>query len=298
MVMRPGGSAEDGDLQGMELGVDPAGRYWAVQINEPRIAGDFNSLSGIAMDAVGKRFLVRQGFLRPSPRKTPTIKGDEFIARTGLLPVNVGAEGLAARRRWFKVCELDVGAEQIVVQTSRFVDRCAEARASVAANEPVSAYLADDQFGAAERGGLITIRQRERQERLALRKHGTIWLALADVLGRSGLRVRKGRHPLGFEVDAEVDGKGIKPLLIEIKTGVSSGDIHTGVGQLHLYPRLLPRLSGHDKVLLLPRRPAPEVCAAAEACGIALHLFDLRGDDKDPEISFAPELLERCGIQP
>jgi hypothetical protein len=64
IVFRPTRSGRMADDDGMELGVDPTGRTWAVQINEPRIAGDHNSLSAIAVSADGERFLL-------SPRVPP-----------------------------------------------------------------------------------------------------------------------------------------------------------------------------------------------------------------------------------
>lgn len=298
IVFRPGRSGRTADDDRMELGVDPTGRTWAVQINEPRIAGNHNSLSAIGLSVGGERFLLRQGFLRPNEPGGRTISGAEFVARTGLAPAAVEAEGLAARRQWFRVCSLDSSPEEMRLATSRFVDRCAAARASGDAGEPPMGPGADDLFSGGEAGGSYTRRARgAEEERTILRRHGAVWLALAEVLLAAGLRIRKGRHPLGYEVDAEIDGGKAHPLLVEIKSGASAGDVHGGVGQLHLYPRLIPRLAKYKRALLLPRLPAEEVRRAVQGCDIEIHTFELEEREGDtPRISFSPEFLALCGV--
>ncbi|MEA3044675.1 MAG: 5-methylcytosine-specific restriction enzyme [Sphingomonadales bacterium] len=297
IVMRPSKSGRTPDADRMELGVDPLGRFWAVQINEPRIAGDHNSLSAIGVDAAGGRLLLRQGFLRPNEPGGHTISGAEFVSRTGLAPIAVEAADLAARRQWFRVCSLDSTSEEMRLATGAFVDRCAAARLDVDAGEPIAEPA--EAFAAGETGGSYKVGAKATEERTIPRHHGAVYLALAELLGGAALRCRKGLHPLGFEVDAEIDGGGLTPLLIEIKTGTSAGEIHTGVGQLHLYPRLITRLAKYDRALLLPQLPAPDVRAAVEACGIAIYTFGLEdlGDD-NVDVSFSPDFLIRCGLDP
>jgi hypothetical protein len=299
IVFRPRRSGRTADDDRMELGVDPTGRNWAVQINEPRIAGDHNSLSAIGLSAGGERFLLRQGFLRPNETGGRTIAGEEFVGRTGLAPAAVEATGLAGRRQWFRVCSLDSNPEQMRIATSRFVDRCAAARASDDAGEPPLDVAADNLFSGAEAGGSYTRRAREAEgERTIVRSHGAVWLALADLIFGAGLRIRKGRHPLGFEVDAEIDGGAVQPLLVEIKTAVSAGDIHGGVGQLHLYPKLIPRLATYRRALLLPGIPAVQVRAAVEGCGIEVHSFKLEErEGQPPRVTFSGPFLSRCGLE-
>jgi hypothetical protein len=98
-------------------------------------------------------------------------------------------------------------------------------------------------------------------------------------------------------VDAEIDGGDVEPLLVEIKSSFSAGDIHSGLGQLHLYPRLIPRLAGYERALLLPGMPAPQVRSAIEGCGIAIHTYDLQESGEDVTVTFASDFLVRCGIQ-
>lgn len=298
IVFRLGRSGRTSQDDRMELGVDPTSRLWAVQINEPRITGDHNSLSAIGESPGGERFLLRQGMLRPNEPGGPTIAGDEFVRRAGLAPVGVQAEGLAARRQWFVVCSLDSSGEEMRLATSRFVDRCAAARAAADAGEAPSPFGTEDLFASGEAGSSYRRRAREREEeRIILQRHGTVWLALAQRLSEAGISIRKGRHQLGFEVDAEIEGAATAPLLVEIKTGVSAGDIHGGLGQLHLYPRLIPRLASFGRALLLPSLPAPEVQAAVEGCGVEIHTFELtEGDGEVAEVTFSADFLKRCGV--
>lgn len=214
------------------------------------------------------------------------------------MPAAVEADGLAGRRTWFKVCSLDSPPEAIRRTCSAFVDRCAQVRASADANEPPpSEPEATDLFGSAESGGSYKRRARAaEEERTILRRQGIVWLALAELLTRAGVNICKGRHRLGYEVDAEIDGPGIDPLLLEIKTGISAGDVHSGVGQLHLYPRLIPRLASHERALLLPGMPPQQVRAAVEACGIAIHTYDLIESGEDLAVTFSSDFLHRCGI--
>lgn len=298
IIIRPTRSAGSPDVDGMDLGIDPTGRRWAVQINDPRIPGDHNSGSAIGVDADGRRFLLRQGLLRPHEPGGHTISGEEFVSRTGLAPVPVEAEDLAARRRWFAVCSLDAESEEMRLATSRFVDRCAAARASADAGEAPLRADRPDLFAAGETGGSYRLPARPAtEERIVHRHHGTVWLALAEILAQENIDVRKGRDPLGYEVDAEIDSGRTPPLLVEIKTGISAGEIHGGVGQLHLYPKLIPRLAEYERALLLPRLPAPEVRKAVQACGVAIHTFELvERKGEVPEVTFAQDFLDRCGV--
>lgn len=109
------------------LGLDPAGREWAVEINAPPRPGDHNRLSGIAEDASGGRHLLRQGWLR-GRRPAPDIREDEFARLTGLREVPVAATGRAAARRWFLVASLDDPPERIRRTTANFIERCEAAR--------------------------------------------------------------------------------------------------------------------------------------------------------------------------
>mgnify|MGYP000880550247 CR=1 FL=1 len=125
------------------LGLDPRGARWAVEINEPVVAGDYNVLSAIGEDEIGGRYLLRQGRLSRPP--APPILEEEFIARTGLAPVSVETTGRSAERRWFIVANLDDPPAAIRRDTARFVDLCWTARTPFAGDP--EGPVADDGGG-------------------------------------------------------------------------------------------------------------------------------------------------------
>lgn len=110
-----------------QLGVDPAGKLWAVEFNAPPRPGDHNRLSAIAEDDSGGLHLLRQGWLR-GRRSAPDVREEEFARLTDLREVPVVAAERAARRRWFLVANLDDPPERIRRTTAQFVTRCHVAR--------------------------------------------------------------------------------------------------------------------------------------------------------------------------
>ena len=104
---------------------------------------------------------------------------------------------------------------------------------------------------------------------------GYVSECLAELLEAEGMKLEKPRHAANYEVDGTVDVPG-SPVLIEIKTGVSPADVYAGVGQLTVYPILLPDLAKHRKILLLPGRPGPRLVKALEGCGVELHSYELK----------------------
>ena len=120
------------DTLDTKLGLDPTGAEWAVEMNEPPVAGDHNRLAGIAQDASGGLHLLRQGWLR-GRRPAPDVREQRFAELTGLNPVSIAATGRAAARRWFLVASLDDPAERIRRTTARFVKLCDAARNGIEA---------------------------------------------------------------------------------------------------------------------------------------------------------------------
>jgi hypothetical protein len=149
-------------------------------------------------------------------------------------------------------------------------------------------------FGKPEQGGIIvgqpTINLNQRR-----RIQGEVWQALQDLLKADGRKLLKPRHARGYEVDGEIDIQSEK-LLVEIKIGSTALDVYTGIGQLILYPKLLPRLSGHRRILLLPGPPREPLVAAIRDCGVELHSFDLRLDGEKVLVCFSPQFLQLCQL--
>lgn len=96
----------------------------------------------------------------------------------------------------------------------------------------------------------------------------------------------------------EIDAPGLVPLLIEIKTGCSTHDVHTGVGQLMLYRNLFPNLVSHRAVLLIDVDLPSRLREAVAALDIIVHRYRWEGDDGERQVIFAPEFLALCGAAP
>lgn len=286
------------------LGLDPRGVEWGVEINEPSKAGDYNVLSAIGEDDSGGLYLLRQGWLR-GRRSAPDIREEAFTAATGLQPAEVRATGGAEKRRWFLVAHLDSPPETIRRETARFADLCWLARSPTPVDTPpvhtVGAGFdedgdVDNQIGRVESGGWFIRSGSEAREPERFRlRHGEVWIALTARLAAAGVTYRKrGQH--GFEIDLEIDRPSAPPLLIEIKSGGGASTLHTGIGQLYLYRKLVRRLESAEPVLLMEGHVTAPVRKAVKALGVALHHYEFRETTDEPEITFSPDFLALCGV--
>lgn len=275
------------------LGTDPACRDVTVQLNMPAQYGNENPLSGVARDAAGRLHLVRQGVLHKNAQSERVDA--EFAARTGLVPVRLTIGGREGKRSWFIVTPLELPSREICRNIAAFVERCSVARgADVAAEALQDDERLADLFGEPEQGGETSGQPRmdfNRRRRL----QGEVWLALQKLLKADGRDLRKPRHARGYEVDGEIEVGGDR-LLLEIKTGTSASEVYGGVGQLLLYPKLLPRLAGHRRILLLPGVPTDPLIEAVGECGIELHRYDLELTDDSVEVEFSTEFLQLCRL--
>jgi hypothetical protein len=295
-----------GGFGGIEakLGLDPRGREWGVEINAPASPGDYNSLSAIAADETGGLHLLRQGWLR-GRRPAPDIREEEFKAITGLSPEVVSGAGRAALRQWFRVASFDDPPERVRRTTARFVELCWAARTpigkkdQVVSGNAVSAEADDAVVGGEEHSGDYILPERPAADAKIVRKlHGQVWKSLATILGDSEIGYRKWSRSPGYEIDMEIDAPGLVPLLIEIKTGCSTHDVHTGVGQLMLYRNLFPNLVSHRAVLLIDVDLPSRLREAVAALDIIVHRYRWEGDDGERQVIFAPEFLALCGAAP
>jgi hypothetical protein len=291
---RSGGNS----LVAMKLGLDPGGAKWAIEINEPTTAGDFNVMSAIGEDATGGHFLLRQGRLH-GRRATPDIRESEFVARTGLRPAVIEASGRAAQRQWFVIANLDDPPEAIRRETTRFVDLCWTARTSLSTDIDEDDVDGDDgeTLAAAEVGGFFTVGpQGVRDARIVRRLQGEVWSALAEMLSSRGIGYRKWTGRGGFAIDMEIDRSNGEPIILEIKSGTNSSDLHTGIGQLHLYRQLFKRLRRHLPVLLLDGPVPLRIQSAVEQLGVRLHHYTREGEGDAERIVFSPSFLALCGL--
>jgi hypothetical protein len=280
------------------LGIDPTGRDWAVQINEADEPGDLNLTSAIALDAAARPYLVRQGRLAANSTSRKPILYAEFARLTGLAAARITNGDTAIRRDWYIVTPLDIDAAQIRRNTARFVDACADARLAARGSADAPMFDPPNELSAPdEAGGFYTTGAREAlPERQLCRLQGEVWMAMAKMLREAGLDVGKPRHSAGYEVDAEIRGTDCN-LLVEIKSEAGASAVHTGIGQLLLYPALLPRLARHRRVLLLPDLPSPALVSAVAQCGVMLCTYSLKVGARSAKVEFSPAFLELCGLE-
>lgn len=267
----------------------------AVQLNQPGTAGSENPGTTLAVDARNRRYIVRQGMLTGNP-PSDRIDEPEFRRRTGLTPSPVTVGGRPARKAWHVVARLD-GASSAAIRdsTAEFVRRCWNARTfgRQAAEDQVRL---SDLFGKPERGDWYDVDPALRPTRV-LRVQGYVLECLERLLKASDIEIGKPRHAANYEVDATIETP-MGPMLIEIKTGVSAADVYCGVGQLNLYPVVLPDLARHARVLLLPGRPTRHLADALETCGVELHHYNLKRGRRRAAATFTAEFLRRCGMEP
>ena len=290
---------EDNGGYSLSMGVDPLSKARAVSFVDSLQPGTRNPLSNFAIDHRGRRYLVHQA--RLSSAGTNIVEA-QFLQASGLHPVAVEAKGDDANRKWLLVADLDAPAAEIRRSTGRFVHYCALVRNIVAAaargdqaapaggvETPWYVRVAPDEVG----GTYVLGARGALGERVVERKHGLVSMRLREQLGEA-IVFQKLQHPLGFEMDGEVLRDGARPLLLEIKTSIGASSIHAGIGQLHLYSRLIPGLIDHDLVLLVPKLPKLEVVEAIRAAGIKVHSYSFGDPETGEDIVFSDAFLELC----
>lgn len=280
------------DIKDVTLGCDDEMTVAAVMINAPAVPGDENRLSTIARTPDGRRWLLRQGILRPRQDHEITITQERFDSVTRMEPVPVVAAADLGRT-WYRVAMLDGSPFDIQTQTARFVEHCALVRAHYNPPPGSSSAEADLQallIGPPETAHVFEVPPQD--AKFVEAQHGHVWKALNVRLTQGGIANGKPRSFGGYEADLAVMAPG-KPLLVEIKTSVRASDVYAGVGQLTLYQRIMPWLQGCEPVLLLPAQPPPILQAAVTSCGIRIATYASEGGSV---FGFDSDFLGRCGL--
>ncbi|EJL51640.1 hypothetical protein PMI09_04430 [Rhizobium sp. CF122] len=291
VMLKASASGKRAGTFNVQLGVRSSGKPWSVEIIAPRAAADPNGLVSVATNEQGRRFVLRQGRLRPNPDSDGEVEGLRFRRLSELEPVAVKGVASHIPRDWYVVADIDGSAERIRRQTGDFVHACAKARLrskGIVLPLPAPPTLASD-----EKGGVFLKKARDADpEREILRLQGEVWLALRRMVEHSGLQLVKLRHDAGYEVDGIIFAEPSN-ILIEIKTSASAADIYEGVGQLILYSRMLD-LSDHRRILLLPRKPSETLQSAVEAEGMMIFTYDISANAKKTRIDFSEAFLSIC----
>lgn len=277
----------------IKAGLDPLGNEWAVELNAPPEPGNYNRLTAVATDETGGLHLLRRGWLR-GRRPAPDIRVPEFISLTGLQPLSVAAEGKAAERSWFLVADLSDPPARIRRTTAAFVELCWAARTPLAQATGKDA-VAWAGGGESDQPYVLPARP-ALDPRVVEQLHGKVWQTLATALSAKEVRYRKWRRAGGFSIDMEIARDNGSPLLVEIKTGCSTSDVHTAVGQLMLYRELFPNLSGHKPVLLIDAKLSSAIAAAVSALDIEIHQYHWRGEGNSRSPIFSDAFCHLCGL--
>jgi hypothetical protein len=275
------------DVPVTRFGIGKTGKDWVVEINPPSIPGKESGLAAVASDSVGRRWLLRQGILHENHLSQTIDK--RFGELTGLRPVDVKD----SKRSWYPVELLESGATRHLHGTLEFVKRCNFARMPTSTADVSHAEL----FGAAEIAGSYNLKASHRVAQEVTCKQGYVWEAFEKIAIQNGARLTKPRHAMGYEVDGLLDNAG-KKFLLEIKTTVLASDVYTGVGQLHLYDKLIPSVKGAHQILLLPAALGEEIKAAVTSTGITVLAYDMRYHNDQLTISFPEETKLFFGFAP
>ncbi len=291
------GDAPDGKLNNVTaLGIDPAGQDWAVHINIPKQLLSENSLSAIGKDGFGNLYLLRQGRLQTNKQSDGIFETD-FLEASGLNPATVVVGDKPAMRLWYVVTPIMDDPAEMCARTAAFVDVCASLRGmnkSDRAQARTEIETLEDLFGRDESGGSSTYSV-VGGDRVMNRRHGEVWKALQARLAQSNCKLQKPRSARGYETDGVIENRKAK-VLIEIKTGASAADVYTGIGQLQVYSHLLPKLTNHRKVLLIPKMPAKALIAALGKLGIDVHCYNVVDDSDWSRVEFPNDFLKACRI--
>ncbi|MBX5213958.1 hypothetical protein HJB90_08865 [Rhizobium sp. NLR10a] len=264
---------------------------WLVEVNQTKPSSPSASLSLIAKDKSGNAYLLRKGRLQKNGRSGRNVPETQFAIRSGIPSVSVASGKTAVDAGWYVVAALSETTDILIATTAQFVRACDFARQPSSGSlkrRPAPSYF----VSTTETGGTYLVRPRAAQpEQTVLRLHGDVWLTLTKKLKERGIEMSKCRHELGYEIDGFFKRPDGRDFLVEIKTCSNASSIHGAVGQLHLYPSLMPELRTAGKFLLLPSSPDPAVVEALKEIGITVETFD----HTDPsDIKFTQVFLDFC----
>ncbi|WP_155951322.1 hypothetical protein [Rhizobium mesoamericanum] len=262
------------------------GDDWIVEINAPKgMEFQDSSLSCVAADEDKRLWVLRQGVLRKN-RISARLDHD-FADLTGFEQVEL--EGSA--RSWFIVGRADEEPSLYPSTTLEFVQGCPSARKVSTVNiESAVRLLGKDEVGGAYRRLAFQIAERE-----VIRKQGEVWAALRSYLQGYDITLEKPKGEGGHEVDGEAI-IAAAAYLFEIKTSTSAHNIFTAVGQLMLYPKLIPVQNGARKVLVLPHGISDLFANALADLQIKVISYEVNDIDGERRVSFSNELPSLLGL--
>ncbi len=283
------GHGEPGTVEDqIMLGVDASASNGVVKIVHPVVSGqDKKKLTVVGRNDHGHTMLLREGWLKKN-RISSAIR-ERFSELSGLEPAPVSVEGARSKREWYVVADLDDSASDIVAQTVAFTHACSLARQKAGGGGSDGSDDGEQyHLGVDEKGRIKKVRiEGGTKEVEELQKY--VWEALKAIVGSSMTKRSSNR----YEIDAMI---ATANLLIEIKTGTSPHDVYEAVGQLILYPLLIPLPKNLDPIFLAPDEPPlrPHLAAALAKASIEVHYYSVGRIGKAPKIDFTAAFLKRC----
>jgi hypothetical protein len=267
----------------------------AVEINIPSDGINENVLGAVAVDDAGRRWILRQGWLR-SNAELGEVGLEEFPNHTTLISVEVVPAPQNHNRLYYAVACVDNPAEEVQAATAAFVHECDFVRRRrydliTPAEHRIGPLAEVIRMAEGPPEDQTSYLRRAANAREILRRQARVWRALQALLGT---RMHK---PVieRLETDAMIDRDGELPLLIEIKSDNGAAAIEQGLGQLLLYGGLYrrhPKGSEVELVLLLPDLPRPQLTRVLEDHSIVVATYE----DTDPP-KFHSDFLARCRCQ-
>ena len=269
---------------GRSIRTDGTGRVWnafgqlpinfrshiVVEINTP-LAGQDLDLQGVfARDQAGRRWLLHQGRMSISGKRITQL---DFRAKSGLRPVRVRFRD-GSSRLFHPVADIEQPARAVQIAVARFVAICAEVREASRSSAPIRRAIADALSWEAllkpELTGDYEVRSRSAAR--AERRHGQVWKKLVADLKRHGIQVSNARvgqyGPDLYTVQPPL-------VLFEIKSDARACDLFAGIGQLHVYEKLMGRRFA--KVLVVPAGASAALKKVLPGMRIQLLEYDRAG---------------------
>ncbi|MGM4965758.1 hypothetical protein AB7714_19840 [Tardiphaga sp. 1201_B9_N1_1] len=241
-----------------------------VEINPPLVSKDKQSQGVIALAPNGERWLLHRGRMSIPGSG---ISEDQFdqVSKGARVAVSF-ADGSES---WYHpVANLEVHYSLLQSQLASFVAKCRMVRIYHSLGKEAAqqeANLEEAVLGISPE--LVgSYRVAPQAGKLALRRHGDVWHALAECLAVQGIKHTNSRIQ-GWGPDLRTIGS--KPVLFEIKVSLDASDVQRAVGQLYLYEKLLKKV--HRKVLVLPGALNPKLSRALDSLNVELLTFSAKG---------------------
>lgn len=281
-------TSNNGGQLATKLGVDPHGKEWVVEINQPKAPSRVDGLATAAVGADGKTYILRQGRLNRA--NVGPVNQTELARVAGLQAHLLELDGRWEDRLWYTVACVDDEPAKIRKDTAAFVSACVQAREG----EPrLPKHESKNWFAGEESAEPYWLNAIHREEQLVHRVHGYVQSRLLARLQAAGISAGKERAENGYETDLIFKNSHDQMALVEIKTSASAANLQTGLGQLKIYRELIPQLQHARQYLLLPASPEPLVLGALKRFDVEVLQYDIVWEMDKFDVVFPEETIAK-----